>query len=241
MNRLLRANLWACAATAALLVHLLATATGGFEHWTFESLRREQAAQGRLHAPDVLLVDSFGQGLRPWGRRPTGEAWPDRSDVLIVDFVFTRCVTVCQSLGTAFQQMQEQLPADAARDNTPRVRLLSISFDPGSDGPAALHAYARRHGADPSRWAVTVPSGATETQTLLRALGVVVIPDGLGGYAHNAGLHVIDASGRLAGIYDLDAWPQAMAHAQALAQALARIGRQEPWSGASRCLSWRRC
>jgi len=45
----------------------------------------------------------------------------------------------------------------------------------------------------------------------------VVIPDGWGGYAHNAGLHVIDTSGRLVGIYDLDAWPEAMAHAQALA------------------------
>jgi protein SCO1/2 len=224
VNGRVGANLWACGATAALLVHLLATATGGFEHWTFESLRREQAARGRLHAPDVVLIDSLGQDRRPWNRRQPGEARPGRGDVLIVDFIFTRCVTVCQSLGTAFQQMQAQLPADGGRDGTPRIRLLSISFDPGHDTPAALHAYALRHRADPSRWAVAVPTGARETQALLRALGVVVIPDGWGGYTHNAGLHVIDASGRLAGIHDLDAWPQAMADAQARAL----DSRQEP-------------
>jgi protein SCO1 len=218
VNGLLRANLLACAAMSALLFHLLAMATGDFEHWTFESLRREQAARGRLHAPDVVLVDSLGQAWRPWNRQAPGQARPERGDVLIVDFVFTRCVTVCQSLGTAFQQLQAQLPADdSARDDTPRIRLLSISFDPGHDSTAALRGYALRHRADPSRWAVAVPAGLPETQALLRALGVVVIPDGWGGYAHNASLHVIDASGRLAGIYDLDAWPEALANAHALA------------------------
>lgn len=214
----LRGNLLACGAMAALLTHLLATATGGFEHWTFESLRREQAERGRLQAPDVELVDSLGQAWRPWSRQATGEARPGPGDVLIVDFVFTRCVTVCQSLGTAFQQMQAQLPAvDAEREDAPRVRLMSISFDPGHDSTADLQAYGLRHRADPSRWTVAVPAGQPETRALLRALGVVVIPDGWGGYAHNAGLHVIDTSGRLVGVYDLDAWPQALADARALA------------------------
>jgi protein SCO1 len=214
----LRGNLLACGAMAALLTHLLATATGGFEHWTFESLRREQAARGRLQAPDVELVDSSGQAWRPWSRQAAGEARPGRGDVVIVDFVFTRCVTVCQSLGTAFQQMQAQLPAvDAEPEDAPRVRLMSISFDPGRDSTADLQAYGLRHRSDPLRWTVAVPAGQPDTQALLRALGVVVIPDGWGGYAHNAGLHVIDGNGRLAGIYDLDAWPQALADARTLA------------------------
>lgn len=35
--------------------------------------------------------------------------------------------------------------------------------------------------------------------------GVVVLPDGGGGFVHNAAIDVIDAQGRLAGVYDPDA------------------------------------
>lgn len=212
-----RADRWACAAVTAVLAHLLATATGGFEHGTFESLRRERAAQGRLQAPDVELIDSQGHAWRPWAGAARGQAGPAHDGWLIVDFVFTRCVTVCQSLGTAFQQMQARLPAGAGPQGAPRVRLLSISFDPGHDDPAALRAHAQRHRADPARWAVAVPSGDAATRSLLRALDVVVIPDGRGGYVHNAGLHVISADGRVAAIHDLADWPHALAQAQALA------------------------
>lgn len=217
MSRLPRADLWACAATLALLLYLLARATGGLEHWTFESLRRARAAEGRLQAPDVTLVDSQGQTLRPWRGSPAGGAQAARGKVLIVDFVFTRCATVCLSLGTAFQQMQAQLTGPAQRSDAPGIELLSVSFDTAHDGPEALQAYALRHRADPARWAVAVPSSAAGNQALLRALGVVVIPDGAGGYTHNAGLHVIDVSGRLAGLYELDEWPRALDHARSLA------------------------
>ncbi len=219
MSRALRSNLWACGVAVALLLHLLATATGGFRHWTFESWRRAQAAQGLLRAPDIRLLDSRGQPLRPWPQHLPDEAPPAPGDVLIVDFVFTRCPTVCLSLGTAFQQMQAQLPDGAGTGAGARVRLLSISFDPEHDGPDALLAYAQRYRADPARWTVAVPSGATDTATLLRSLGVVVIPDGWGGYVHNAGLHVIDTRGRLAGVHDLADWPRALAQARALAGA----------------------
>lgn len=221
MNGRSRVHLWACAAAAVLLVHLLATATGGFEHWTFESLRRERAAEGRMRAPDAMLLDSLGRTSRPWSPESTAEEGPLPGDVFIVDFIFTRCTSVCQALGTALQQMQAQLeapaPDAAGRHHAPRVRLLTISFDVVHDDTDALHAYALRHRADPSRWTVAVPSGRSETRALLQALDVVVIPDGWGGYTHNAGLHVIDSRGRLAGIYDLDAWPRALSHARTLA------------------------
>lgn len=220
MNGRSRTHLAALVAASVLLTCLFARATGGFEHWTFESLRRAQAAQGGLQAPDVQLIDTLGRASRPWAGRAPGDDRPARGDVLIVDFVFTRCTTVCQSLGTAFQQMQAQLESDRPAARRPSggagVRLLTISFDPGHDDVVALQAYAQRHRADPSLWTVAVPSSMKETQRLLRALGVVVIPDGWVGYTHNAGLHVVDGDGRLAAIYDLDAWPRALSHARAL-------------------------
>jgi protein SCO1/2 len=38
----------------------------------------------------------------------------------------------------------------------------------------------------------------------LRAFGVVVIADGLGGYTHNAAIHVVRPDGKLAAIHDFD-------------------------------------
>jgi protein SCO1 len=38
---------------------------------------------------------------------------------------------------------------------------------------------------------------------LLKAFGVTVIPDGAGGFVHNAALHVVDRQGRLIAIFDI--------------------------------------
>jgi protein SCO1/2 len=39
----------------------------------------------------------------------------------------------------------------------------------------------------------------------MRAFGVTVIPDGLGGFVHNAAIAVVDPEGRLVAIMDWDA------------------------------------
>ena len=43
---------------------------------------------------------------------------------------------------------------------------------------------------------------------LLSAFGAVAVPDGLGGYEHNAAIHLLDDAGRLVRISDIEA-PQA--------------------------------
>lgn len=220
MNPSLRGCWLACCVVLGLLGHLLWTFTGGLEHWTFESLRRAQAERGEFRAADVPLRNSADQPYRPWG----ADAPPDSPDVLIVDFIFTRCPTVCQSLGSSYQQLQAQLQASAVHGapEDARIGLLSISFDTDHDDAAALAAYARIHGAQPARWTVGGPMRSNDTRVLLRSLGVVVIADGWGGYTHNAGLHLIDRQGRLRAIHDLEAWPQALAEARRVVREVRR-------------------
>jgi protein SCO1 len=183
--------------------------TGGGEHWTFESLRKAQAASGQVVAPVLVLRNSRGEQRAAWSTHGKDQG----PTVHIVDFIYTTCPTVCQALGSEYQQMQRAL-LDAPDSN---VRLLSISFDAARDGPGELAAYERRHGADDAVWRVTAPADATEQHALLRALGVVAVPDGWGGYVHNASLHLIDARGQLHAIYDHSEWPRALAHAHRLA------------------------
>ena len=82
------------------------------------------------------------------------------------------------------------------------MRLVSLTFDPARDGPAELRAYRARHSPDSSGWELGRPVHAGELQDWLAAFGVVVIPDGLGGYTHNAAVHVVGPDRRLVAILD---------------------------------------
>jgi protein SCO1/2 len=210
-DRTLAPTLLACIATLATIGATASWMTRGFSTWTYEDVRVQRAAEGSLRAPPVLLRHPRGGRLQPWP--PAGDA-PDGPRVYVVDFVFTRCPTICLALGTAFQQMQRRLQQEAAG-----VQLLSISFDIARDSDADLAAYARRHGADPSVWQVAAPVDAVQKDELLRSLGVVAVPDGTGGFVHNAALHVVDHDGRLRGLHALADWEQALAQARRLATA----------------------
>jgi protein SCO1 len=135
--------------------------------------------------------------------------------VRLVDFIYTRCASVCQALGAEFYQAQEAL---RFADNT-NVELLSISIDSDHDGSAELRGYARRFHADPAWWTVAAPVSPSEGRRTLRELGVVAVPDGLGGFVHNGAIHVVDVDGRVRGIFDYADWPSALAAARGLATA----------------------
>lgn len=197
-------------ATALLLLALVALSTqltDGFTRWTFEALRREAAATGRLGAPAVSLRTAHGEARTPWPN--------DTGTVYLVDFIYTQCPTICQALGGEYTRLQRQLRARFGVHSP--VRLVSVAFDRAHDTPAELQAYARRHHADDALWLIGAPASAQATDALLRALGVVAVPDGLGGFVHNGAIHLIDSHGTVHGIFDLDEWPQALDRALQLA------------------------
>ena len=67
--------------------------------------------------------------------------------VSVVDFVFTRCDTVCPVNTMKLERVQ-----DKTFDVGDRVKLVSFSVDPTYDTPARLTEYAKRYRADASRW-----------------------------------------------------------------------------------------
>ena len=222
----------------SVLFALLAYAAGAwlthdFQVWTAEGARRLDVALAPvpapatpLHGPDMAdttlpLLLSEGGG------------------VTIVDFVYTRCQTVCLALGSTFQQLQANIqegqrnsPTGAkSAKGTAGVKLLSISFDPAHDQPAALTAYAGRLQADPRIWRFATARDATALRPLLERFQVVVIPDGMGGFEHNAALLVVDGRGRLVRIFDYADMDTALAWAQHLAATQAHTAKAEGSAG----------
>lgn len=204
----LAALLLACAgyAGAAWLTH-------DFQVWTAEGARRLEVALQPVAAP-ATAVDGPGLAAQPL------DAWlAAERRVTVVDFIYTRCETLCLSLGGVFQQLQRRLQQSGTPGDG--VRLLSISFDGAHDTPERLAAYARGLGADPAWWRFVRVPGDGVTAELLRRFQVVVVPDGRGGYEHNAALLVLDADGRLVRVFDLAEQELALAYARHLAR---RVG-----------------
>jgi cytochrome oxidase Cu insertion factor (SCO1/SenC/PrrC family) len=109
--------------------------------------------------PEAALIDQDGRRVR------------FRADLVLdrlvaINFIFTRCTTLCPPMGAVFAQLRQELH----QRGIDGVRLLSVSIDPGTDTPARLKAWAERFGATPE-W--TLLTGAkSEVDRLLKQLGV---------------------------------------------------------------------
>lgn len=200
-----KAGLVATGLVTLLGIGVFWAGTDGFTAFTAETARRADVLRTPRSLPAAALEDQDG-------RRFSLQDYQGR--LLAVEFIYTRCATICRSLGMAFRQVRERLPAQMlGRD----VALLSISFDVARDDPASLKTYGQAFGADGAHWRVARIHSEADVAPLLAAFGVVVIADGLGGFEHNAAIHLLGRDGKLAQISDID---QPIAFADRIAKSL---------------------
>jgi protein SCO1/2 len=142
-------------------------------------------------------------------------AW--RGSAVAITFMYTRCplAQYCPLLDRRFADVQRLVQADDTLRG--RVRLLSVSFDPGADTPAVLRAHAAKVGADPAVWRFATASPEI-VDRLAATFGINVIREKDRTITHNLRTTVIDARGRVARIFDNNEWSAAeMADALRLA------------------------
>lgn len=111
--------------------------------------------------PEAALVDQDGRPVRFHHDLIAGK-------VVVVNFVFTTCTTICPPMGASFGKLQKSLGERVGRD----VFLISISIDPTTDTPPRLLAWAEKFGRTPGWTLVTGPRA--EVNSVLRALGAYV-------------------------------------------------------------------
>lgn len=166
--------------------------TDGLAAFTAEAARRGEILRAPRPLPAATLEDQDGRAF---------SLQDYRGKLLAVEFIYTRCSTICRELGVAFKQVRDRVPQAMLGSG---FALVSISFDPVRDDPRSLQAYGAAFGADGRNWRIARVRDATDLKLLLEAFGVVVIPDGLGGFEHNAAIHLLDRAGRLVSIDDID-------------------------------------
>ncbi|HXG46380.1 MAG TPA: SCO family protein [Methylomirabilota bacterium] len=157
-----------------------------------------------------------------------------RGQVWIANIIFTRCAGPCPTLTRQMSRLQEVLPPDAP------IRLVTLTADPEHDTPAVLADYARRAGADPTRWAFLTGPRSEIARVAVEGLKLVAVekdeaarenPSDL--FIHSTLFVLVDRQGRLRGFAGPDFTeirggvesedPEAIAK---LAQAAAALARE---------------
>ena len=69
-----------------------------------------------------------------------------RGKVVVANFIFTRCPTVCPALTARMAKIQTEIPAELP------VHFVSFSVDPKHDTPEVLREFGAKYDQDPSRW-----------------------------------------------------------------------------------------
>ncbi|MBI5067563.1 MAG: SCO family protein [Deltaproteobacteria bacterium] len=162
---------------AAALLALLAAPPGlageaagkeGCAHCDAEKARAAErrpasAADASVTLVDRTLRDQDGRAVR-FPRDVIGR------DVVVMDFVFTHCTTVCPVLSAKMARLQQLLGDRLGKG----VRLASLSLDPVRDTPERLKAWGARFRAGP-HWQL-VTGAQPDQEEVLRGLGAYV-PD----------------------------------------------------------------
>jgi protein SCO1 len=88
-------------------------------------------------APDVTLVNQDG-------KKVNFKSLVKEGKVVILDFIFGTCTTICPVLSASFVNFQNRLGPAAGK-----AHLISISIDPEHDTPKVLKEYLKKFRAKP--------------------------------------------------------------------------------------------
>lgn len=143
--------------------------------------------------PAFTLVDERGKPF-------TDEAF--RGHASIVNFVFTRCDTICPVTTMTMARLQEHM-----FDVKHRVKIVSITVDPAYDTPEKLAAYAKIYRADPDMWRFVTGDPAVVKALVEGAFANNMERDGdtatgTPNIAHTGHFALVDPAGHLRGLYE---------------------------------------
>jgi protein SCO1/2 len=162
--------------------------------------------------PNATFIDQDGKPM---------ELASLKGQAVVVTFIYTSCPipTFCPLMDRHFAAMQTKLKEG---NDDPKVKLLSVSFDPITDTPAVLKNHARKLGADPKVWTF-VTGDRDELDRWASRFGVSIsrAMNDQKDITHNLRTAIIDRQGNLVKSYTGNEWTpeQVLADARAVAGA----------------------
>jgi protein SCO1/2 len=188
------------AETEAHLTNLTKTGHAPIEDATAPPITDSQILKPGDSVPDTALLDENNVS------RPLTSLKGHR---VAVTFIYLRCPLpeFCPLMDRHFAAVQAEVKKTPALAD---VRLVSVSFDPANDTPAALKAHAKALQADPAIWHF-VTARAEDIKDFSARFGVTAFPsdESPSVLTHNLSTAVIDPEGRLVKIRPGNMWTPA--------------------------------
>ncbi len=147
---------------------------------------------------DVVLTDQFGDKIS------LNENY--KGKILLVNFIFTNCPSVCPRLTSNMKELQAAFKKDPKRDTgmDTLIQLVSITVDPERDSFPAMRAYADGYRINYKNWSFLTGPREDIYQFARKQL-FVNMQEGTGGVEdliHTQKIVLIDTSRNIRGYYD---------------------------------------
>lgn len=152
---------------------------------------------GETHYDTVFHTIRNFELTNQMGRQVSLKDLPGK--VLLVDFFFTSCTSICPTLTSNLKKIQ-----DAYVKNDTLLQILSFSVDPVRDSSERLRQYAIKHGINPDNWWL-LTGDKKEIYDIARNEFFVSVTQGDGGpddFIHTEKLVLIDKNGHIRGYYN---------------------------------------
>lgn len=155
-------------------------------HWSLDATGADHSVVRHVLA-DTPFLDQRGRPVTPASL--AGQAH-------VASFIFTTCASICPPLVSSLKRVQAQA----------NIPMVSYSIDPSTDTVEVLAQFGRDRGIDPARWALLTgtPDGV---RRIARDLYFAdddglrdIVPEGV--FLHSEKVLLVDADGRLRGVYN---------------------------------------
>jgi protein SCO1/2 len=121
-----------------------------------------------------------------------------KGKIVIADFIFTTCQTICPAMSTQMTRVQE-----AFKNNKKDIVILSHSIDPEHDTVGVLMEYAKKYGVDQGIWKLLTGKKEEIYKMAHKGYALSAVEDHTikEGFIHSDKMVLVDRLGRIRGYY----------------------------------------
>ena len=142
------------------------------------------------HVKNISFTNQLGQKV---------SLYDIKGKVIVMDFFFTRCPTICPGLTRSMKKLQ-----DAFKENdTSFVQFISVSIDPSHDSVPQLRKYADRYNVNPDNWWLVTGDRKEIYDFALQEMKALVADAEVDtGFLHTPNFFILDREKIIRGWYD---------------------------------------
>jgi protein SCO1/2 len=121
--------------------------------------------------------------------------------IVLADFFFTHCESICPLISTQMVRLQERLKAEGLQN---QVIFISHTVDPKNDTPEVMKNYANQIGADLSMWNFVTGMQEDLYELAQEGYKLTAFPSDTaqGGFFHTDQVALLDQDCKIRGYYD---------------------------------------